>query len=179
MEIRTAKVNFSAAGGTAGKGAKTCKVTLPGKWIAEMSIEDGRRELLLAFDGNQINLSRRLSCDEFKTQKLALGHDVRLFRYLDGETLCTSIYADFTDETLIAENHTNDPVVTAFGNNSLPTWEDFMFFLEERCIPRWRAGLREYLEVLELDGYDPLQITMKTGGRMAEDDQLVEMVTLL
>ena len=179
MEIRTAKVNFSAAGGTAGKGAKTCKVTLPGKWIAEMGIEDERREILLTFDGSQINLSRSLSGDEFKAQKLSLGHDVRLFRYLDGERLCTSIYADFTDETLIAENHTDDPVITAFGNNSLPTWKDFMFFLEERCIPRRRAGLREYLEVLGLDGYDPLEIIMKTGGRMAEDDQLIEMATLL
>ena len=30
MERRMATVNFSLAGGTAGKGAKTCKITLPG-----------------------------------------------------------------------------------------------------------------------------------------------------
>ena len=48
-------------------------------------------------------------------------------------------------------------------------------FLDERCIPRQRAGLREYLEAKGLDEYDPLAIIQKTKGRMAEDDQWMEV----
>ena len=85
--------------------------------------------------------------------------------------LCSTIYADFTAQTVVVENQPVPPIKTAFGNNLLPAWEDFQRFLEERCIPRQRAGLREYLEALGLEEYDPLAIIEKTGGRMAEDQQ--------
>ena len=175
MEKRLAKINISAAGGTAAKGAKTCKVTLPTAWIEAMGINPERRDVELSFNGNQIVLTRRLSCSEFAEQKRALGHKICRLRFYDGDQLCTSIYADFTDETLAAENHVDNPVKTAFGNNPIPTWEDFQIFLQERCIPKERAGLREYLEALGLEGYDPLAIIQKTGGRMAEDNQWLEV----
>ena len=76
------------------------------------------------------------------------------------------------------ENQAVPLVKTAFGNNQLPTWEDFQRFLEERCIPRRRAGLREYLEALGLEEYDPLAIIEKIGGRMAEDQQWLTMEVL-
>jgi hypothetical protein len=38
-------------------------------------------------------------------------------------------------------------------------------------VPRQRAGLREYLEALGVDQYDPIAIIEKTAGRMAEDNQ--------
>ena len=60
----------------------------------------------------------------------------------------------------------------------LPTWSDFEAFLEERCVPRQRAGLREYLEALGLEEYDPLAIVQRTQGRMAEDDQWMEVERL-
>ena len=41
--------------------------------------------------------------------------------------------------------------------------------MESRCIPRTRAGLREYLETIGVDHYDPPEIIRKTQGRMAED----------
>ena len=47
--------------------------------------------------------------------------------------------------------------------------------LEERCVPRQRAGLREYLEVIGVGEYDPLEIIRKTAGRMAEDSQWLEL----
>lgn len=178
MEKRLAKINISAAGGTAAKGAKTCKVTLPTAWVETMGLDPARREVELSFDGNQILLTRRLSGQEFAAQKQALGHDLRRLRFYDSDKLCTTIYADFTDQTLAAENHADDPVKTAFGNNPLPDWEDFQDFLQERCIPKERAGLREYLEALGLGGYDPLAIIEKTGGRMAEDQQWIEMEKL-
>lgn len=175
MEKRMAKINISAAGGTAAKGAKTCKVTLPTAWVDALGIDDERREVELSFDGAKITLSRRLSTQEFVSQKRLQGHDLRRLRFYDSDRLCTAIYADFTDETLAVENDVDDPVKTAFGNNSLPVWTDFQAFLQERCVPKERAGLREYLEALGLDEYEPMKIIEKTGGRMAEDQQWLEM----
>ena len=65
MEKRLAKINISAAGGTAAKGAKTCKVTLPTAWVEAMGLNPEQREVELSFDGNQIILIRRLSGQEF------------------------------------------------------------------------------------------------------------------
>lgn len=178
MEKRKAKVNISAAGGTAGKGAKTCKVTLPTAWVDALGINGENREIEISFDGTKITIFRSLSGMEFSAQKRALGHDMRLLRFYEADKLCTTIYADFSDETLIAENHIDDPVKTAFGNNTLPAWADFQTFLQERCIPRERAGLREYLESLGLVEYDPLEIIQKTRGRMAEDQQWLETEVL-
>ena len=175
MRKRVAKVNISSAGGTASVGSKTYKVTLPNVWMKELGIYEGNRELEITFDGKQIILSRCTNGEEFVVQNLERKHDVRVLRLYDNNNLCTTIYADFTDETLKALNHISDPVKTAFGNNSLPTWEDFQFFLQERCIPRQRAGLREYLEAIGISEYDPIEIIKKTAGRMAEDNQWLEM----
>ena len=171
MEKRIAKVNICAAGGTASKGARTCKITLPTSWVDELGINMESRELVIAFDGKQIVLSRHLSGENFAKWKLGQKHDVRLFLFYDKDELCTAIYADFDDETLVVENHIDNPVKTAFGNRALPTWDDFQTFLAERCIPRERAGLRDYLEVIGVGAYDPIEIIEKTAGRMAEDNQ--------
>ncbi len=178
MERRTAKVNISSAGGTAGKGSKTCKVSLPTAWMDIMGINKNNRELELVFDGASIILSRHLSGPEFVEQRRALGHKVRILRLYDAGTLCSTVYADFTQKTVEVENQVVPPVKTAFGNNDLPGWQDFQRFLEERCIPRQRAGLREYLDALGLEEYDPLAIIEKTGGRMAEDQQWLTMEVL-
>ena len=175
MEKRLAKINISAAGGTAAKGAKTCKVTLPTAWVDTMGLNPQQRDVELSFDGKQIILTRRMSGQEFVRQKRALGHDLLLFRFYDGDRPCTTIYADFSDKTLAAENHVDNPIKTAFSNTPLPDWEDFQAFLRERCIPEERAGLREYLEMLGLAEYEPLAIIHKTGGRMAEDNQWLEV----
>lgn len=178
MEKRIAKINISFAGGTAAKGAKTYKVTMPTSWMNELGIGEERRDVEISFDGKQIVISRHLTGKEFAAQKIAAGHDVRLLRFYDGDKLCTVIHADFTDETLTTENHVDDPVKTAFGNNALPTWAALQAFLEERCVPRQRAGLREYLETIGVSEYDPLEIIQKTAGRIAEDHQWLEMEVL-
>lgn len=178
MERRIAKMNISSAGGTASSGSRTCKVTLPTSWVEAMGLDENHRELELAFDGTSITRSRRLDGSEFAAQQLAKCHEVRVLRLYDGDTLCSTIYADFTGQTLAVENQAVPLVKTAFGNNPLPAWEDFQRFLEERCIPRQRAGLREYLEALGLEEYDPLAIIEKTSGRMAEDQQWLTMEVL-
>ena len=129
----------------------------------------------LAFDGNQIVLSRQMTAEEFAEKKTAQGHDVRQLKFFDGDKLCTTIFADFTDETLSVRNHIDNPVKMAFGNNVLPTWSDFQEFLEDRCIPRQREGLREYLDAIGVIEYDSFEIITKTAGRMAEDNQWLEI----
>ena len=49
MERRIAKVNISSAGGTAASGSRTCKVTLPTRWVEAMGISEEHRELELYF----------------------------------------------------------------------------------------------------------------------------------
>lgn len=178
MEHRIAKVNISIAGGTAAKNSKTCKITLPTTWVEAMGVTEDQRELELTFDGAKIMLSHRLSGPEFAEQRQALGHEVRVLRLYDSDTLCSTIYADFTGQTVAVENQAVSSIKTAFGNNLFPNWKDFQHFLEGRCIPRQRAGLREYLDALGLDEYDPLAIIEKTGGRMAEDQQWLTVEVL-
>lgn len=176
MERRLARINSSTAGGTAGAGAKTHKVTLPSRWLQVMGITDEKREVELAFDGHQIVITRVVTIEEFHHEKKAQSHSLKALKFWNADTLCTTIVVDFTDHTLCAENHTEQMVKTAFGKNRLPTWADLMTFLEERCIPRQREGIREYLEALGLDEYDPWEIIKRTKGRMAEDQQWIEVV---
>lgn len=171
MEQRITKVSIGLAGGTAAKGAKTYKITLPTTWMKEMGIDENQREMELSFDGERITLFRCLSSSDFVAQKSSLYHDVRILRFYDGSILCSTIYADFTEQEIIVENQEVPLIKTAFGNNVSPTWKDFEQFLLERCIPQQRAGLREYLKTLGLEEYDPLAIIQKTEGRMAEDQQ--------
>jgi len=175
MEKRNAKVNISSAGGTASKTAKTYKVTLPNKWMDVLNINEEGRNLDLAFDGRQIIISRRLSGEEFISFNIKRNHDARIFKFFSNNELCSIIYSDFTNQQVIVENYSDDPVKTAFGNNLLPTWDDFQYFLRERCIPQQRAGLREYLEAIGVSEYDPVEIIKKTAGRMAEDEQWLEI----
>ena len=179
METRLGKITASKAGGTAAKGSKTYKLSLPSAWVAAMGLARDGGRVVLSFDGETITLrpeqrpEQRL--EQYRAARLARGHELMEIRYYNGETLCTLIYADKTAQDLCVENYTDNLVKTAFGKNSLPTWADLEAFLEERCIPRQRAGLREYLETLGLDEYAPLAIIRKTKGRMAEDEQWMEV----
>lgn len=175
MEHRTGKVIVSSAGGTAASGSKTYKVSIPSLWIKEMGLNESKRNIELMFDGNGIYITAEKSIEEFVSQKKAMGHQVKKFSFFDDNELCSIICADFTDETLKVQNYTDDIVKTAFGNNKLPTWEDFMNFLEERCIPKERSGIREYLEAIGVAEYNPLEIIKKTKGKMAEDKQWIEI----
>ena len=179
MEKRIAKVNFSNAGGTATKGSKTCKITLPTSWVETIGINKTNREVDLFFNGDDIIIKRKLKNTDFYEQKTRQNHDVKIYCFYDEDILCTTIWVDFTDKTILLENHIKDPVKTAFGNNTNPTWFDFQYFLEERCIPRGRDGLREYLEALGLDEYSPIELIKKTYGRIAEDNQWLKEKAVL
>lgn len=175
MEKRYGRINISAAGGTAGRGAKTYKITLPTSWLQEMGFDQNNRQVELSFDGESITIEKRLFMDEFISRKRAKNHELKMIYYYDTDNLCTSICADYTDKTLCVKNHTENLVKTAFGKNEIPLWTDFLSFLEERCIPRERAGIQEYLETIGIDEYDPIEIIHKTAGRMAEDQQWLKI----
>ncbi len=175
MEKRIGNVIIQAPRGTASKNSSTYKVSLPSAWIKEMGITDSDRQIELTFDGTAITISKKLSLDEFISSGRSEGHKIYLFSYYDDQTLCSKVAADYTNQTLCFENYTNNFLRTAFGNNLTPTWEDFQMFLEERCIPRSRAGMREYLETIGVERYETLDIIQKTKGRMAEDDQWIHL----
>lgn len=175
MEKRIGNVMIQSPGGTAGKDSRTYKVSLPSSWIGEMGITEDDRQIELCFDGTTISISKRQSFQDFIQNGRAKGNTVYLLRYYNGEILCSQIAVDDTEKTLRVENCTDDVLHTAFGKNPAPTWEDLQAFLEERCVPGSRAGLREYLAVIGLDAYDPLEIIQKTEGRMAEDRQWIQV----
>lgn len=178
MEQRLGNIIIHPSGGTAGQNANTYKLTLPSAWMKELGITPEDRQVELRFNGTSIIISKRLALAEFTEQKRQQGHTLMHIFYYDGETLCTRIAVDCTDQTLVVENDVSNVIKTAFGRNEMPTWADLQSFLEERCIPRGRAGLREYLETIGIEEYDPLAIIEKTSGRMAEDDQWLNVEVL-
>lgn len=95
-----------------------------------------------------------------------------------GKKTCTVIYVDFEQEKIAIINRSNDMLHRAFGVNESPTWEDFEFFLEERCFPKSRKYAKQIINGLGLSGgYDPLAIAEATGGRTAEDDMYLTFRT--
>ena len=175
METRFGKISASKAGGTAGKGSKTYKLSLPSAWVSAMGLAGDGGRVVLSFDGKSITLCPEQSIEQYRKARLAQEHQLLEIRYYNDDMLCTLICADQTAKDLCVENYTDNLVKTAFGKNLFPSWADLEAFIEERCIPRQRAGLREYLEALGLEEYDSLAIIQKTKGHMAEDDQWMEV----
>ncbi len=173
MEKRISKIIVGSSGGTAGKGSKTYKISLPTKWVNELNLDE--KQIELYFDGEKIVVLPCLDLSEFLIKKQNAGHNLLLLDFYDKDILCTKICADFTDETIVAENFTDNIVKTAFGKNATPVWDDFESFLKERCVPESRSGIREYLEAIGVEEYDPLKIIERTEGRMAEDNQWISM----
>lgn len=89
--------------------------------------------------------------------------------YMYEDEVCSVINVDFKNQKVYVENKTDKIILTAFGVNRKPSWEEFMEFLESRCFPRSRCQVKRILKESGLDSYDPLQIIEKTQGRMAED----------
>lgn len=176
METRNTKLIVGTAGGTAGKGSKTYKISIPSKWVNEMDLE--HKDIELRFDGKSITVKPQESLSEFIRSKKLLGHKLIKLSVFDSDCLCSVICADFSDKTVKHEDYTNDCMKTPFGNNKNPDFSDFENFLKERCIPESRAGIKEYLDVLNLDSYEPLEIIKKTKGVMAEDNIHLELEEL-
>ena len=176
METRNAKLIVNKSGGTASEKSKTYRVTIPNSWVEQLGISEENREIELSFDGAEITVRRKQTLQEYKDTHNR--NKLLQLQFYHGDSLCTTILADETAEKVLIENHTSDPLYTAFGVNENPDWQDYQNFLEERCIPKSRAGLQEYLNAIGVDEYNPLEIIRKTKGRMAEDQSWLEVTEL-
>ena len=173
METRSAKLIVNKSGGTASEKSKTYRVTIPNSWIEQLGISEENREIELSFNGSEITVRRKQTMQEYKDTHNR--NKLLQLQFFHGDSLCTTILADETAEKVLIENHTSDPLYTAFGVNNNPDWQDYQNFLEERCIPKSRAGLQEYLNAIGVDEYNPVEIIRKTKGRMAEDQSWLEV----
>lgn len=178
MENRIGNIIIGSPGGTAAKSARTYKIALASSWVKELGITENQRQVLLSFDGSTITIAKIRTLQDFIEAARSQGHELTLLSFYDGQELCSRIAADYTTESVCSEDKTTDVLKTAFGNNPAPSWSDYISFLEERCIPKTRAGLREYLDAIGADQYDPLQIIRKTQGRMAEDRHWIKVEEL-
>lgn len=96
--------------------------------------------------------------------------------YMDRDELCTTIDVDFKHEKIQIKNYTDNLIFRAFGVKESPTWNDFEYFLEDRCFPRSRDHAKQILRDMGVPFYDPLLIIEKTQGRMAEDNQWLMLI---
>ena len=176
METRNAKLIVNKSGGTASEKSKTYRVTIPNSWVEQLGISEDNREIELSFNGSEITVRRKQTMQEYKDTHNR--NKLLQLQFYHGDSLCTTILADETAEKVLIENHTSDPLYTAFGVNDNPCWQDYQNFLEERCIPKSRAGLKEYLNAIGVDEYNPVEIIRKTKGKMAEDQSWLEVTEL-
>lgn len=176
METRNAKLIINKSGGTASEKSKTYRVTIPNSWVEQLGISEDNREIELSFNGSEITVRRKQTMQEYKDTHNR--NKLLQLQFFHGDSLCTTILADETAEKVLIENHTSDPLYTAFGVNNNPDWQDYQIFLVERCIPKSRAGLKEYLNAIGVDEYHPLEIIRKTKGKMAEDRSWLEVTEL-
>ena len=102
--------------------------------------------------------------------------DVMVLEFYNKDSLSTRIFVDYPNNSVKIENFTDDIIDRAFGVNEHPTIQDFEDFLEDRCFPRTRDGLKLELQRLGLQCYDPYQICKATDGRMAEDQMWIKFV---
>ena len=116
----------------------------------------------------------RQTVNKYVSRPMPEGCTMRLTYYYQRHP-CTIIDVDFLHERVRIQNRTDDLLHRAFGIKEHPDWEDFEAFLRERCFPPSRGLLKERLNDLGLDSYDPLQIIEKTGGRTAEDDMWLKI----
>ena len=178
MEERIAKIHINKAGGTAGKTSKNYRVSIPSTWIKQLGITEECREVCIQFDNEKIIITKMTPTDYdlFRIEAKKKNHKLIILFFYYNNTLCTKICADTTIKKIAIKNEVTDVLLTAFGVEQNPTWEDYNNFLQERCIPKSRDGINYYLKELGLETYDPLNIIRKTKGRMTEDNHWIKII---
>lgn len=178
METRKSRLIVGNAGGTASKKAKTYKASLPTAWINELGLNEDNRDIEISFDDEKIIISPIIAIDDFIISAKRKGHSIVKLSYYNDVDLCTVIVADYTAETVKFENFTDNSINAAFGIKSNVSWKDYNDFLKDRCIPESREGLKYYLNSIKVDEFNPLEIIKKTKGKMAEDNQWLDVEEL-
>lgn len=108
-----------------------------------------------------------------KIIKEARERSFRYYVYMNREQPCTVILVNHLERKVMIRNLTEDLLSRAFGRKERPDWEDYLGFMEERCMPRSRYGIKEELRQLGLDVYEPEEIIAKTEGRVYGDAQWI------
>ncbi|MFR4086494.1 MAG: hypothetical protein ACLT1A_00840 [Dysosmobacter sp.] len=137
-----------------------------------MGVSESQRELELSFDGEQITLSRPDAVSDAE-------HDVRTFRFYDGQRLRTTIRARTStakprlQKTAWSTRQKRRPATNPTlppGPTSKPSWKSVASATPASRLAGVSRGHRR-------GGLsDPLQIIQKTKGRMAEDQQWLEVL---
>ena len=135
---KTYRVTIPNSCGTASEKSKTYRVTIPNSWVEQLGISEDNREIELSFDGTEITVRRKQTMQEYKDTHNS--NKLLQLQFFHGDSLCTTILADETAEKVLIENHTSDPLYTAFGVNDNPGWQDYQSFLEERCRTKIPVG---------------------------------------
>lgn len=94
-----------------------------------------------------------------------------VYVFADRENPATIIDAYSLTRKVKIVNLTDQMISRAFGVREKPSWEDYENFLEDRCMPRTRFGIREELDYMGIDTYDPFVIVQETLGRVYGDHQ--------
>lgn len=178
MDVRKRKIISSRAGGSSSKNSKTYKISLPTSWVSKLGVSEDKKEVMLYFSDDEIIIKPNLSLDEFIKKAKSKHHNLLQLDYYDRDTLCTVIVANYTAKEVKFVNLTDNAIKRAFGILDYVTWEKYENFLEERCVPKNRANIKDYLKGIGLLEYNPLEIIMKTQGIMAEDEQWIEVKRL-
>lgn len=90
--------------------------------------------------------------------------------YRDEKTADIKVYSDDTVEYNVHKRALGE-IPFMFDN---PTVAQVELFIGERCVPKNRANIQEYLNKLGLEEYDPLEIVRKTHGTMFEDGMWIK-----
>ena len=113
--------------------------------------------------------------DVKKLEVPAKEYNVR-FLYKCNGLICSVIDVDDIKKRIKVKNFTNSTNLKAFGDNPNPTYDDYLSLLEERCVPKTRHLIGEYLKYIGVPFYDPFLIVMKTKGIMEGDFFSLEFV---
>ncbi len=142
--------------------------------IAEIVALHAQGEKISAI-AQKFKVSRQTIYNQIKrAHQFSEDPDVKMrMNFMNRNKLCTTINIDFKHEKIEIHNYTEQIPLRAFGVVTNPTWDDFEYFLEDRCFPRTRDHAKEILREMNLPFYDPLLIVEKTQGRMEGDHQWI------
>ena len=131
-------------------------------------IENGK----VRMNGSMSFILLSLLCDPALVEKMRVPERTLPLRiwYLHLNTPCTLIDADQSARIVRIRNYVAYVPYRAFGVNTEPSYEDFEAFLESRCFPRERDNAKLVLRTMSLPFYDPLEIILRTEGRLEEDE---------
>lgn len=90
--------------------------------------------------------------------------------YKQRNHICAVIYVGFLEKQVLIQNPTDDVLDRAFDVIEEPTWKDIEQFLLSRCFPQSRGYAKAILQNLGVQGYDPLEIAVATGGQTAKEN---------